>query len=512
MKTYTVVFLIAALGSLLMTPLIIRMSHAFGLVDRPGVRKVHKKPIPRVGGIAIALPFFLATLPVLQLDNGVSRELHLMLLEVSLFLIAAAIVFVMGFFDDAYGLRARTKFLVQLMAATAVYAAGVRVEHFSVFNWGVVELGWLSYPLTMLWIVGITNAINLLDGLDGLAAGTTAISCGLLAFFAVMQGDQVMAVVCLALAGALSGFLYFNFNPAKIFMGDSGSQFIGFTVATAAAMTANKAQTAVAVMLPVLALGVPIFDTLLSMLRRFLGRRSLFGPDRGHIHHRLLERGLSHRRTVLTIYALNTIVAGFGVAITIQRDSRTMLAFAASLVLLFLVFRWSGVFRVRESVRKLRHNSRAAEAVREHARNFEYASLMVQEATTFREWWKAITEASQTLEVDRLRLSWTNRAGATEEIAWSNPLPACHENKHVALISTLPVRDRRRASQLQLQVTLGNQLTLESTVRRVAYLARLLDESPCFAPLPDSPKNQSQRFGFQTDETQGRAISERLAH
>lgn len=485
MTTYVVVFLIALLGALFGTPIVAHWARKLGLVDAPGARKVHREPIPRVGGVALVLPFLGATVPVLLLDNGVGDELRAIGLQVIGFFGAGVAVFAMGLMDDVRGLRARTKFLVQAAAATAVFAAGVRIETLSLFELGVVELGWMSYPLTMLWIVGVTNAVNLIDGLDGLAAGTSAITCALLAFFAVFQGDVVMAVLMLGMLGALSGFLYFNFNPARIFMGDCGSQFLGFALATAGAMTANKFSTAVALGLPVLALGLPIFDTLLSMMRRFLGRRSLFGPDRGHIHHRLLERGLSHRGTVLVLYAINLAAALVGLTMIVQRDARTMIVFAGAMVLLLAVFRWSGVFRVRESVRKLSRNRREAVASREENRRFETALMCVQEADSFDDWWDALSEAGESLGLSWMQLLWRDRSGRPRRERWARPQVAPSEASSVR--ATLPLRDRRTQGSLQLEVEMPETESLEAGGRRLALLARLLDESPLFPPQPARP-------------------------
>ena len=170
MTTYVVVFLIALLGALFGTPVVAHCARRLGLVDAPGARKVHRQPIPRVGGVAIVLPILGATVPVLLLDNGVGEELRAIGPQVIAFFCAGVAIFAMGLVDDVRGLRARTKFLVQAVAATAVYAAGVRIQTLSLFELGVVDLGWMSFPLTMLWIVGVTNAVNLIDGLDGLSS------------------------------------------------------------------------------------------------------------------------------------------------------------------------------------------------------------------------------------------------------------------------------------------------------------------------------------------------------
>lgn len=481
MRTFVAVFVIALLGALLATPLVIRWARRWGLVDEPGTRKVHRQPVPRVGGIAIAVPMLVAVLPALWLDNGVGTALREVLPQVVAFFAGSVAIFAMGLWDDVRGLRARTKFAVQFLAATAVFAAGVRIETLSLFELGVINLGWLAYPLTLLWIVGVTNAVNLIDGLDGLAAGLSAITCALLVFFAIFQGDAVMAVMMLGLLGALTGFLWFNFNPARVFMGDCGSQFLGFALATAGAMTANKAQTAVALSLPVLALGVPIFDTLLSMLRRFLGRRSLFAADRGHIHHRLLERGLGHRQTVLALYSLSLGAAVVGAVMVMVRDARTLWVFGGACLLLLGAFRICGVVKLRESLQKLASNRRHVIQTRLEHRAFEAALSRIQEAENFGSWWRALSLAAQELGVSWMQLTWEDRSGRPRRLGWSvaQQVPSTA----VSLKATLSLKDRRQMGSMRLHVELPESENLEAQGRRMTLFARLVDEAPVFAPV-----------------------------
>jgi UDP-GlcNAc:undecaprenyl-phosphate GlcNAc-1-phosphate transferase len=483
MNTFTVVFALAAALALAMTPLIVRFAEQRGFVDRPGARKVHRHTVPRIGGIAIFAPTIIATLPVLFLANGVGDSFRQVEPQVLTFFGACLVIFAMGLLDDVRTLRARHKFLVQFAAATACFAAGIRIEELSLFELGTYDLGWMALPITLVWIVGVTNAVNLIDGLDGLAAGICAITCAVLALFAIHSGDVVMAVLTLGLLGSLVGFLFFNFNPARIFMGDSGSQFLGFAIATAGVLTYNKATTAVALSLPVLALGVPIFDTILSMLRRYLGRRSMFGPDRGHIHHRLLERGFGHRATVLTLYAITAMGAGVGVAMTLWRDAGTIILFVASLVFLLFAFRLSGVFRVRGTIEKIQANQRRARRARDEKQHFEEALLKVGEASTFDEWWSAVADGARALGFAELSLAWHDRLGNTQRRDWLNPtLRTSYERQ---LRVTLPLRDRRKRSQLTLEAFVDVGVTLETAGQRVTHLTRLLDESGFFPPVEE---------------------------
>ncbi len=210
------------------------------IVDMPGARKIHTRAIPRVGGVAIVLAMLAATLPLLWMPATVGERFRQVQTPVVTLLAGGVFMFFIGLIDDIRGLRARVKLLGQLLAATAVCLSGTRIDHLGIGNWTDVDLGWWSWPLTVFWIVGITNALNLIDGLDGLAAGISAITAAALAFFAICMNQPVTAVIMLALLGSLVGFLFLNFNPARIFMGDSGSLFIGFVLAAVSVRCATR--------------------------------------------------------------------------------------------------------------------------------------------------------------------------------------------------------------------------------------------------------------------------------
>ncbi|GAB4224247.1 MAG: MraY family glycosyltransferase [Acidobacteriota bacterium] len=335
--------LLAAAGALLATPAVMSLARRFDLFDRPADRKVHDDAsIPRLGGLAIVLPTLVASLAAVLVEPTATALRHALPLLATV-AVSGLGVFMMGLADDLAGLRPRTKLAVQAAAATAVFLAGARIDHLELPPFGPLPLGWLSYPLTLLWILGLTNALNLIDGLDGLAAGVGTITAGVLAAFALLRGDVVTALPMLALGGALVGFLVYNFNPARIFMGDSGSQFVGFVLASISLVGYYKATTAAALALPLLALGVPIFDMLLAIARRVLAGRSPLAADREHIHHRLLDRGLPHRAAVLALYAATAVVAGLGLVMTVWRDLRALGVFVGAGVFLVLLFALSGV-------------------------------------------------------------------------------------------------------------------------------------------------------------------------
>ena len=245
MKTYLFVYLGSALLALAITPIVIWFARRIKAFDAPGIRKVHSNPVPRIGGIAIFISAMLLILPVLLLPNTVGKEFRDMKLQIIALLMTATFIFIIGFIDDIKGMRARIKLIAQLLAAIIICTVGIRIKSVAVADGLTINFSWFSWPLTLFWIVGVTNAVNLSDGLDGLAAGISAIACGVIAILAIAGGQVVMAVLMLALLGSLSGFLVFNFNPAKVFMGDCGSMFLGFAIASSSVLCANKSSALV---------------------------------------------------------------------------------------------------------------------------------------------------------------------------------------------------------------------------------------------------------------------------
>ena len=312
--------LLALLAALLVGVLAPSMRHvgfAVGAVDRPSHRKVHATDVSRLGGVAVWGAFACAVW--IAAATGALDGATFSSVRVTWPLLAtgAGLLVLVGIVDDVRGLRARTKLLAQGVAAVLVVSAGcITREATNPITGASIELGVLAVPVTMLWVIGVTNALNLIDGLDGLAAGVGLIVAGTLALISFTTGRTDVALLAGVLAGALIGFLYFNFNPATIFLGDSGSLFLGYALAVLSLESAHKGATAVLVLAPILALGVPLMDTTLTVLRRLVSSGSLMQPDRDHIHHRLIALGLSHRRAVLVLYAaclLGNVAAVFTV-------------------------------------------------------------------------------------------------------------------------------------------------------------------------------------------------------
>ena len=329
------VFVAAAVLSLVLTPVVRRLARRFDVVDQPGARRVHASPIPRGGGLAVAAAFIAVAGVALLVVPGQSMvdSATLSGKQIAALLLGGALAAILGTIDDWFDLRARWQLAGQLLLALCAVSLGITVPALAnPFGPGVIELGGLfGIAFTFVWITGMINSINFIDGLDGLSSGVAVIAAVTLAIIS-LAGPVVqpeIAMVCLAFAGSLVGFLRWNFHPATIFVGTSGVMLMGYTLALLSIL--GTAKVAVAL----LVLGVPIIDTFWIIVRRLLVGRSPFSPDRGHIHHRLLDLGLSHTQTVLLIYVL---CAALAVLSLVLSGSGQLYAFLGVLVIFGLVF------------------------------------------------------------------------------------------------------------------------------------------------------------------------------
>lgn len=331
-----VVLFCTFLGVLLLTPLVRRLAIRIGAMDEPNGRKVHKTPIPRLGGVGIFLGFAGAML----LTQPIGRQ-------VAGLLIGCLIIVLAGILDDIRGLSPRTKLAAQIAAAVIAALFGTRVEVITQPFGGVLDLGQWAIPATVLWIIGVTNALNLIDGLDGLAAGTAIIAAITMAVVAGLEGRLLIAGFALILAAAVLGFLPYNFSPAKIFMGDSGSMFLGFTLATLAVQGLTKGATFISIVIPVVILGIPIFDTLFAIVRRYRNHRPIFEADKGHLHHRLLSLGLTQRQTVLSIYGIDVFLGCSAVGLNVLSTENSIAALIVLTLLIVIAWERFGALKGR---------------------------------------------------------------------------------------------------------------------------------------------------------------------
>lgn len=337
MLGYISVFVLAFGLTYLLTPLIRNICLKLNLIDYPNERKIHSVPTPRLGGVAIYISFFLALIPVYFLSFKFSP--HLPQIIRALFT-CGSIIFILGVYDDIKGANAKLKFTVQILTALIfIYVFKFKIKYVTnpFREFAYINFGWWGIPITLLWIVGLTNAINIIDGLDGLACGIVSIVSITLFLVAVHQGDIVVALLTGAIAGTTLAFLRYNFNPAKIFMGDTGSMFLGFVLSAIAITSYRKSTVALALLIPFIVLGVPIIDTMLAIFRRFLSGSHPFQADQEHIHHRLLGLGMSHRQVVIFIYIITIVLGLVAFSFTAVKDDFAAILLIVIGIVIFLM-------------------------------------------------------------------------------------------------------------------------------------------------------------------------------
>lgn len=321
------------------SPLSIHIAHKLGVIDRPkDARRVHKKPIPRFGGMAI----FLGSMAAMSIPAGMNEKIKIAM-------IGGALMYLLGISDDIKNLKPAVKFIGQWGIATLVYVLGIRITFIGNYfgadvtgpHANVILSEGVAYIITVFWIVGITNAVNLMDGLDGLAAGCTAIMALSLAYVAYIHGMRLGSMpVCIALvavAGGCLGFLPYNFSPAKTFMGDGGALYLGYMIAVLSVISPLKRATVVGALIPMLTLAVPIFDTSLAMLRRALRHESIMKADKGHLHHHLMAAGFGQRRSVLIMYGIVGIMGEVAVLISRELYKDAFLLFMIAMLYLCII-------------------------------------------------------------------------------------------------------------------------------------------------------------------------------
>jgi UDP-GlcNAc:undecaprenyl-phosphate GlcNAc-1-phosphate transferase len=392
----------AFLIAVILTPIIRDIFRSFNVVDRPGKRKVHAHPLPRVGGVAIAIAYGVSLisfagsrLPAAEADPALRL------------LPAAALVFLTGLLDDIFSLKPIVKVLGLTAAACVAYFSGIRMGGLAEQPLGM----WLELPLTVLWLVATSNALNLIDGLDGLCAGMGLMSTLALFTAAVLHGNYPLAYVTLPLAGALLGFLCYNINPATVFLGDSGALLIGFLLGCYGMIWTQKASTLLSMMVPLLALSVPLLDVSLSVLRRFLRRQPIFLADRGHIHHRLLDRGLSARQAVWVLY----LFAALAAAMALLASSFLATHYQGFIVAAFCGVALIGIRQLRYAefdiagLLLLRGEFHRTVNVR---LKLESVAAALELAATEQEWWDALIRSTSSLDLAAVR--WTGPHGQRE--------------------------------------------------------------------------------------------------
>jgi UDP-GlcNAc:undecaprenyl-phosphate GlcNAc-1-phosphate transferase len=417
MITYFVTFLCALMVGLALTLSIRDHALKYGWLDRiNSSRKIHAAPIPRLGGIAVVVGFFAPLFALLFVDSGVGQVFRRSPELIAGLFLGGTSIALLGMYDDLRGAGAVLKFLLQFGVAIALYRLGFRIEQIANPFGEPLALGVLGIPFTLLWIVAVINAMNLIDGLDGLAGGVALFAVATNFILAFVRGDVVLCLLMASLAGAVLGFLVFNLHPATIFMGDTGSMFLGFVLAAVSIKTSTKSGTAVALLVPLIALGLPIMDTLLAVLRRTLLGRAVFASDKEHIHHRLMSRlVMSHRRAVLVLYGLCCLFALTALGLAYGNSAEGAMLLGSVVLVVFVLMRKLGYLSFREValVNGLRR------------KNIQLRSLVKQVngdiagAESVEELWDSVRPLAEALQASTLELRIRKNAdGGKDEVVF----------------------------------------------------------------------------------------------
>ena len=343
MPDHVLAFMIALGVALFLTPVVISFARRTGALDAPDARKVHVRPIPRIGGIGIYAAFIVSVLVQMSISDF-SPEIMTSLWGL---LAGGTIIVAIGIIDDYRDLPAKVKLLGQILAACVlVIGFDVRIDVITDPLGDFIYLEYFAIPATIFWVVGLTNTVNLIDGLDGLAAGVSSIAAVTIFLVAMEEGIPFVAMITAALAGAAIGFLYYNFNPARIFMGDTGSMFLGFMLAGISVIGAVKSAATIALIVPILALGLPILDTTFAIVRRARNHRPIFKPDKGHLHHRLLAHGFTQKQAVLLMYVVSALFGLCALALTAVSTQAALLIILIVAAAVFIGARKLGILRL----------------------------------------------------------------------------------------------------------------------------------------------------------------------
>ena len=376
MTTYLTSFIVSFVFVCAVTPVLIKLGIRFGFVDQVNQRKIHRGVIPRIGGIGISLgtllPIFLLCF-FFTTGVGIRTESNMIL-----YFGGGLAISLLGLFDDIKGINAKIKMLFQIVIAVMATMHGALIQSLPM-PWGRLELGIFGYVLTVFWIIGIINAFNLIDGMDGLSSGITLFSSLTLAMLAIANGYLPTALVALALAGAVTGFLIYNFNPARIFMGDSGSMFIGYILAILSLRNQSKAHAVVSIMVPIIAMGLPILDTTLAVMRRIMRHQSIFAADKQHIHHFILSLGFNQRKTVLILYSISILFTILAMVMIFNKNIDTFLIVLIFAILVFVIIKKLGYIEMIYG----RFRVKKENSLEKHLENFFIDKISLKESDDF---------------------------------------------------------------------------------------------------------------------------------
>ncbi|MBN1972666.1 MAG: WecB/TagA/CpsF family glycosyltransferase [Sedimentisphaerales bacterium] len=506
MKTYLAVYFGTVVTAIFLVPIVSRLAKRFHVVDVPGLRKIHRWPIPRIGGIAFVISTLVLIIPVFFLNNDISQAFRDEQTKYIAFLAGAVFLFIIGLIDDLHSLRGYIKLFCLVIASLAICASGATIESISFGSDFTLETGWAAWPLTVFWIIMITVGIVLIDGLDGLAAGIGAFACGTIFLMSLSTGQTAISVLMLAMLGSITGFLLFNFYPAKIFMGECGALFLGFMIGAASILYQAKTSALTGLAIPFLVMGLPILDTAYIIISRSIfERRSMFAPDRNHLHHRLLDLGLQHRTVVIVLYAVTAINTSIGVFILTTEGKWSIGLMMGGLLFLFSLFACLHSGRYRKMLLTLKHNRNLARQARKEMYNFENAQLRMRESKSFKTWWETICFMGEQMRFQKIGL-WRYHDGEyTISSEWELIQNNSATGKMLRLALPLNIAS---GWELRAYICADTEDSLELSGRKVMLLSRLIDEFP----LPEPEEGDgSQTYTSTIEESKNKRDLQLLA-
>lgn len=476
MQLYVIVYFGAAIVATSLAPIVSRMGKRLCLLEVHGALADRRALIPRIGGIVIVAATTLSVLATLFMHGAFALSLDRLQGDLIVLLVVGVAVFLAGLVDDLFTLSGRLKVTCLVVAALVICVSGTTLKAVSVGDGFTIHTGLAAWPLTVAWIVAITVCVGFVDGLDGLAGGITAIVSGAIALMALLDGQTAMAVLMLSLLGSLTGFLFFNWHPAKIFMGRSGSMFVGFIVGAGSLMCQTKSITMVGLVLPIFALGVPILDALASVLRcRMLERRSISSERATHLYSRFLSLGLSPRLVVTILYSLTLVSACVGVLLLTVRSGRAIALAIVGFLGLYSLLLYLLEERRADVLKTLKNNRAIGRAVRVLQCSFENVVVNAPDAKSFNAWWRTLCTLGKDMQFQSIALWNTHDGREIPARVWSAPERDDRGGRGVRL--SFPVGGDG-AGNWEITASVRTDTCLELTGWRAMLLARLLDEFP----------------------------------
>jgi UDP-GlcNAc:undecaprenyl-phosphate GlcNAc-1-phosphate transferase len=482
MTTIATFFALSALIAFLATPYAMKLGVRIGALDHPGGRKVHDKVTPRCGGVSIYVAFFVPFLLLLIFKTDVTDLVEWDRLSRG-FVVCSTLLLAVGLLDDVRGMRAPVKLSIQIGVGLIAWWAGFQINVVALPYLGAVDLSMFGLPVTILWFVAIINAINLIDGLDGLATGTALFVSITLAIVSLLRDNYLAGLLFATFSGALLGFLRYNFNRASIFLGDSGSYLIGFVLAALGIGTSQKSSVTVAILIPVIALGLPLMDMALATFRRFVFGTEIFTPDRKHIHHRLLDLGYSPRRATLLLFGI-TILLGLTALVTENlRDDKVGLILAGLTILSVLGVKKLGYLEhfTAESFFGWFADISDEVGIRKERRAFLSQQMAICGSENIYQFWNHLLTAAENIHVDAVSLELASESFGGNQVPrleWKNASLGEVEAEDEVLRIEIPLAaDDEHYGSLHLEKHLSHGPMDGYTLKRVEHLRRAVIDS-----------------------------------